>query len=756
MSSNCWCLNPRKLTATDNSFSRTSDMCEAKCWSFVMLVFLASSSSSSSFSSPASLSSSAQASDEDWYCDKSNNGPGPLNLTGAPSLTFPVATDGQQVYLFHCVRFFKHFHWFKLRGNHSHNEHHHCNDTYNDYSDPTRWQPFPWDEGGDGGRVGYLPGRGDNQTVVIREVKRAEDSGVYAFVASNDSHSVSGRVCLQVDCRATDPSFSTSVRHVQAVDLGSQKTLACAVNPSPCHGKFYESKVHWVWQSFNSGLQSILTNHSFPFVSVVCDNGGYFGGKCDVRIRHVEDKLFHGEFACLIDSSENANQTVRLVPIGSDVKSWLSFELGIAGGAVVLVTSIAVTWWRCRRWAGFRFRSQPGRGSFESDAVILHGEDHEALVKHFLLPGVRSLGYNVLEEVTSPERLELLDQLEAVENSHSVLLTFSAREIAEDKHIQFLTRVVFSRKNHATVLFLRWPHHHHDDDDDDDDDDGNVLRVICDTKEHTQCRVECNQQSTEDTQLLIEHTQLTIEHTQLPTEDTQLPIGDTQLPIEHTQRPIEHTQHPIEDTQLTIEDTHPSVNEEETAQNETDTNNPSHHHHHHQQQQQQNPGQAASSSCPQRTATSQQQHKQKQKQKNPWKNEAIRSFKILEIPQSLLHHHHHAGSPQDRSIEEAQDDEEQFWSNLKKHLPKPTKTTTAAAAAANFSKTKPQSSTTSFWDRRNTNVGRLSRFTEESPLVDSEWSEEEDGEEEEVEGGKRSKVKGFGTFATPHQGNVVV
>ncbi|XP_076439395.1 uncharacterized protein LOC143278500, partial [Babylonia areolata] len=149
----------------------------------------------------------------------------------------------------------------------------------------------------------------------------------------------------------------------------------------------------------------------------------------------------------------------------TDVKSWLPYVLGVAGGAVVLAALVGVTWWRYGHRMEFLCRSPPSRGDSEADAVILHGEDHEQLVKETLLPGVRALGYDILEEVTTPGRLELPDRLEAVETSHSVLLTFSTREMAEDAQVNFLARYVFSRKTRSTVLFIRSQHHHNTDTD---------------------------------------------------------------------------------------------------------------------------------------------------------------------------------------------------------------------------------------------------------------------------------------------------
>ncbi|XP_076435751.1 uncharacterized protein LOC143275486 [Babylonia areolata] len=455
------------------------------CLSVLTLLTFTSSSSSLPSSSSSSSSSSPDASklpcNESGCCNESNLGPGPLDLS-KPSGVSDAVYEGNAVFLHHCLRYFTRSQWFRFRpGDDNYNNDDDDDDDDDggggvDVNDDSRLVSYPW---GEGGRVGYLPGRRDNQTVLIRRVKR-RDSGSYVFVASNRTHTVRGWFNLTVYCFEPRPSFSTYEQPVQTVSLGSQRTLSCAAHVEVCSGRSStEHKVFWKWRnttttttttssstsSTSSGTSGrLLQNSSLRSVSVVCNVPGYFGRRCDVLISHFEQELFNVEFICKLRST--LNQTVRFVPIKTDVKTWLPYVLGVPMGAVVLVVLIGFTWWRYGHRIEFWCRGQRIKGDSEADAVILHGEDHEQLVKETLLPGVRALGHDILEEVTTPGRLELPDRLEAVETSHSVLLTFSAREMAEDAQVNFLARYVLSRKSRSTVLFIRSQHDDHDDDTD--------------------------------------------------------------------------------------------------------------------------------------------------------------------------------------------------------------------------------------------------------------------------------------------------
>ncbi|KAK7091021.1 hypothetical protein V1264_010739 [Littorina saxatilis] len=383
--------------------------------------------------SPSGTMADSIPCDGSGCCEETNyvpDGLAPLNMTQRPD-GFDAKDTDQKAFIYHCVRNFSSLLWFK-------------------HIDGTR-VPYPW---GEGGRVD-LPEARHNQTVMILRLKKS-DEGTYSYVASNATHNVSGTFHLQVDCRDSPLSFATHEQSVQHVREGSNKTLHCAANKPACPNSFREYKILWMWRNASkSATYTWVKNDTLPRTKVTCNTGEFYGLTCTLHIARVERVHFEGNFLCRFAGNTfyPLNQTIQLVPVEEKLVTWLlPVILSLVAVAVVTVVVIAV-WWRCGHRLVFWCRTLPDRGEFDHDAVIVHDQDLEELARVHLKPGLKGLGFDVMDEVATPGKPEVLEKADAILNSYCVILAFSDEELQQSSN-RFLTDVT-QLKAARSVVFVR-------------------------------------------------------------------------------------------------------------------------------------------------------------------------------------------------------------------------------------------------------------------------------------------------------------
>ncbi|KAK7475997.1 hypothetical protein BaRGS_00032764 [Batillaria attramentaria] len=298
-----------------------------------------------------------------------------------------------------------------------------------------------------------------NQTLIFNSLRKS-DNGTYVFVASNGTAEVSGNFTLRVYCKNPDPKLIYKGEAVQHVHLGSRKSLRCAGDFGPCP---YEAvgRMQWMWEDAY-GKQPWIENTSNW--NVVCDHQLH---DCNLTVLSVTEADFAGTFICVLfttaKTGAHRNFTIRLQPPVNKADALPGKIAGSVLGTVVVISVILFFVWRYHGdYIMFKCRRQPRRGECRYDTVVVHGDDHEQFVKDVINPQLKNRGYDVLEETARLGRLEVFENAEAVSDSYSVILSFSASELRAGQGI-FLTNIAKITHRYDNVVVIRTDDDDHGD-----------------------------------------------------------------------------------------------------------------------------------------------------------------------------------------------------------------------------------------------------------------------------------------------------